>query len=928
MKSYRYIFVGPVQFLLLFIPILAYGQGFLSIPGKDSTLKIFSESPSTKEEVAREKKSKTKKFLIDMRKEGYDIQRSWELLNKGIKLFKASRYNEAINFFDKALHVATIAPKKKHWDDLKKLSNLYTQLIVLVCEAENLLGQAERGIFYLNKFKHNEDKLEAGLVKSQTELASIGMEINIFERLYGKALKEDAPYRDIDRMYELYDELKNKLILLKEAVKRNVFSVYSMLEKAADRPPLSINKISENNEQLPIVDRLLTINEFENTFFWGPVVRQYLDNWDVIEPLKFNFIAPGDGNAACLARINVREGVYDFSYLDELIKLNTAHGYKTDIEVVIDFLPSWFINTNGEEVIIEKETSERIIPNIWHPEVVKLIEMFLSELGKHYRGNPYVLSYEIWNEPHLGTMDVDTALKNKEYSPYFWSAFKNYISEKQTNKNGLRSINNRVSPFTEYDFENFRRHSLADFLNMSVRTLKEADPTHPVMPQTVRRKGMGNRGKDEFLIGRGLWDIYSQHGCSGGKPGIEVEGNWDTLSDGTWNNLVYVYSMNRVFQKILWNDEFIYNGVEARFTKDENVLKAVVERNLWQQLVWGIKGIVFFDLDSSYQDWENFMLNKYLDYEILRPSVGVIPIVIKNANRLKHILFNTRVVTPPVIIIRSSISEILAEPPRSSYRESLKLENFLFTHKYGYFFVQEDSIIDGSEDISKYRVIFLPYTPYFKAEMGERLLEWVKEGGILISMGPAGLYDELEKRNIFLDEILKGKDLAYYSHDDKLWLMTNLGLNDTIDSLKITGEGWRWNVFKKNAPEVFRLKLGNGMVVMTTLPMNDEIKAIEEGILTILKESILEKSCDSDKGDEIELVLREDDTKDRYLFAINMNPAKKINSEIMVSGKYTDVIDLNLHLGGRVPFRYENECIYFETKLSPGEGLAFFLKGK
>src|SRR5439155_22504878 len=156
---------------------------------------------------------------------------------------------------------------------------------------------------------------------------------------------------------------------------------------------------------------------------------------------------------------------------------------------------------------------------------------------------------------------------------------------------------------------------------------------------------------------------------------------------------------------------------------------------------------VFFDFYYDWPAYHNAFLDKDLGHSILRPSACVVPVTKRRALRFNDILMNTEVSTPPIIVLEPTAS-VLNSPPVHpyegfSYHSSVAGKNvhgLLFPKNYPFLYVPEQAVLDGYS-LKQHKVIILPQAPYLRAEITTRLLKWVQQGGTLLSLGVAGIWN-------------------------------------------------------------------------------------------------------------------------------------------------------------------------------------------
>jgi hypothetical protein len=76
---------------------------------------------------------------------------------------------------------------------------------------------------------------------------------------------------------------------------------------------------------------------------------------------------------------------------------------------------------------------------------------------------------------------------------------------------------------------------------------------------------------------------------------------------------------------------------------------------------------------------------------------------------------------------------------------------------------------------------------------------------------------------------------------------------------------------------------------------------------------------------DVDLIPWEDKQGNKYLFVINLNPFKKLETKIKMRGEFKKVIDLAIDGGLPVPAVNQSGFTEFATILEPGQGIIYKL---
>jgi len=802
-------------------------------------------------------------------------------------------------------------PVSRKAPEEKEKAKKYSEAIIFEAKVIDLTSQARRSIMYaegsglLVKKEKNELKALENLLKKIKNELEVNSKVPNFVKMNYEKIKE---------MLEECESLAKKISSSTTGKARKLYPWFSPQPHS---PFIHQNQRSKDEVLNSVI---FTFNHrdaphrktgrFKKTSFFSGS-----GDWGIIAPYNFDFmVAP---LVYCVpAKINVAEGKYDFTPLDRIIAKNAEHGFKTDIIVGLKrYYSDWvrrkygseiedmfFHNAKGEFAV---HSGPRSKLNIWNEKARKYMFDYVTALGKYYRDNPNVGCYEVCNEPAIvsGTGPAG-------YSKSAKHAFRRYLERKYVT---IQKLNERwgadydsfqqivppdnLMPPKEqrlvppiYDFQKFRRDSFIDYFDELIKALQKADPNHAVVSQfLVRLKLKGKRvfkGLDFLGLASLDWDILGVHDWPAKPAAVD---------------LAYTYSINRYTNHALWNDEFIWTAREgfspkfrratARFfkrrekansSKNATMMKAVTERNIWRHFAWGKRGLTFFNLDESFPGWNNSLINISSGNKIMKYCTGVIPVVNNKIRRIKHILFATEITDQNIRILYPSTSIMVASPFATSTDHAERFCHWLLTNHYVPFIVPEECVLDGREDMSRCKVMIIPYATHVPSGLSEKLLEWVKNGGVLISLGPIGVYNQYGKRyrNNFMSEAF-GK------------------------MVKVS--------------KTLTAKYGKGKVIVAPVRNTNELIGYIEREVAALRLV----DCDSK---DVELLLRNDKEENSYLFVINLKPEKAIETEVWVKGEFNRIVDLCIDGGMPVPGRFELGKTKFTLNQRPGECVFYALK--
>ena len=273
---------------------------------------------------------------------------------------------------------------------------------------------------------------------------------------------------------------------------------------------------------------------YGSQYFRPPFPRK--DCWvrdiTTMEAMKFNCIKLW----AVWNAIEKTSGVFDFSDLDELVALSKDHNLQVIINLIPEGAPYW--TYTGESEDLYATADGQTVPyggpaNIptagWpgrcmdDPAFSAMVMNFISKTASHYATNDAVISFDVWNEPHLEPM-YDYRSNMLCYCKHSRLAFTSYLKSKYKDLESLgnawyRSYTDwdQVQPPTRFgtypdmiDWRSFWLGNLQYWLQQRVRACRTAAPLKPVQTHVAYSGILGNKLTgglcnelgDEFLLAR------------------------------------------------------------------------------------------------------------------------------------------------------------------------------------------------------------------------------------------------------------------------------------------------------------------------------------------------------------------------------------------------------------------------------------------
>jgi hypothetical protein len=489
-----------------------------------------------------------------------------------------------------------------------------------------------------------------------------------------------------------------------------------------------------------------------------------------------------------------------------------------------------------------------------------------------------------------------------------------------------------------YEFEKWRKDTYASHFKRIYDTFKKNDPFHPVVtsPRLNFMNGPTGYGLDVLKLGQTV-DIMEQH-------------------DGTWgtHDEVYIYSLAHYLEKTIGRFEHIWNQPEGWHNPTEDQSSCAGERNIWRSIAWG--RTVFFmygawdtfsgnTSDGTYNSTAgNYFLVPQVNLTILRYGIGFVPHLKNKLYRINDVFLRTKVVKPDIAILQPSVATINAWPQSGPARAAINFHDILYKKNYNHFFVPEELLLNGQEELNNFKVLCIPYGTHFPHDLEKKIMGWIQSGGLLIATAPFGIYNEYGVPDGKLWNTIFGEDLKVshvgvthaqsLQHEklrDLLW-EEYAGHRFMQDDLYV----WKFVGYENNKDIKIRISQGDFAVLETkygkgrVLVTSDCWKSDEAHELLIdIVGSVCQRPAFYEGSGNAEVVLRAAPGNDKYKYLVVLNPdsSETINGRIVFAGQIEQVCDLAAGPGGcPIPISTLDYKTTWPVHLEPGEGTVYRLK--
>lgn len=544
------------------------------------------------------------------------------------------------------------------------------------------------------------------------------------------------------------------------------------------------------------------------------------------------------------------------------------------------FLPKWFVNKHKDEDIFltsqnGKMNRERTYygaayANYRNPKFRAMFLDFIRQLAEHYRHDDRFLFYMLGWEDYW-TLRVDGKTRLPGYSPSARAMFQAHLQDKyktianlnrqwKTGYAGFDAIeppdDPNIKPLPHatplwYEFQNFRLDSYTKWLADIYRTVKQADPTKPVLhDDSMYMRNMQGFWKFDNKCA----DIYSFH-----------SGDYDMM-------LVYMNSMKRHYGCGLANMESNWSYY-AYDKNDERITRAAVKRYVYELAMRGVYTQPWWSAVASGVAYSIHCVwfNPRYDFTTLRYGLSAIPVARAKLQMVESAVLNSTIIQPRIALLEPTTTVInIFATPHPVISEMLTCHRRLFAPEtnYHYEFLPEALIIRDANKLKGYDVVVLPYAIYFPPGLSDVLETFVRNGGTLVAIGPFGVYDQFGFEDGTLMRKLVGQVHGEGKTDVRQWKLQG---NDDDVQLVVK-------------------PFGKGKVIFMNRSLARTMSMKKAELDKLLADATSRRAWCLDN--KFALLVREDKSGVRYLCALNTDLESCAEDTVVVEGRYVMPIDI------------------------------------
>lgn len=473
-----------------------------------------------------------------------------------------------------------------------------------------------------------------------------------------------------------------------------------------------------------------------------------------IKTLGFNSVKTWVEWAHC----EPREGEFHFENLKLLFDLAKEVGLKVVIQVYAESAPEWvgkkfpdglFEAQNGYKIRSQVDPGYCVDDQGVRDAMIK----FYEEAAKIVVQYPNFYCWDVWSEPHIIQWGRPGWIPDDSYCfcPSSQERFRLWLKKKygtleKLNSSWYRTFVNwedveapvfgTILTYTDFmDWREFNAIKMAEDLRMRYDAVRKIDKTHVISshasPVSLFSSPVGS-AENDFLMSEQV-DFYglSQY------PKHNLPGDWRP-----WSYMIssdFSYSANKK------NGGYYVGEFQAGYgTVGLNVGDPVTQDDqriwAWSSLATGAKGIfvyAYYPMTSGYESGGYGLIN--LDGTVTNRAVelGKIAHFIDENTAL---FVQSKPVKPEIALVYNPLSQMVGKSTWDGSEQSGRDGHINSLIGYYRFFESQNIPVDfiflndlEKSDMSKYKLVILPYSLMFKQEAADGLKAYVNQGGHILA---------------------------------------------------------------------------------------------------------------------------------------------------------------------------------------------------
>jgi beta-galactosidase len=451
------------------------------------------------------------------------------------------------------------------------------------------------------------------------------------------------------------------------------------------------------------------------------------------------------------ARLEPHEGQWDFAWLDQVINLLGSNGIAVDLATSTATVPQWLALEHPEILPVDRD-GKTFWPGArqhWRPTspTYRHYEIELvKHLARHYKDNPYIVSWHIGNEYGCHNLydfsdDANRAFQqwcrarygtieavNRAWGTDFWS-------QRLTSFDQImvpRWVNGFQNPGRQLDFCRFSSDAEIACERAEAAVLTQITPDIPFTTNFMVSGGAGT-GIDYDKFGTAVNFVSNDHYFTPGVNHFDELAYSAALVDGMARKMPWLL-MEHSTSAVNWR------GINYRMRPGE------MERDSFTHLAFGADGILYFQWRQSQAGAEKY-------HSAMLPHAGensqIYRDVCQQGKDLQTVadagILTSRVKKSDIAIIFDNESAWALHQETSPSRKLAE-----FTEPMSWFRALADDgvtadVVPLHGPWSEYKAIVIPNMYLMDQEFADRVREFVRAGGTAFVTYMSGIADRTDR---------------------------------------------------------------------------------------------------------------------------------------------------------------------------------------
>lgn len=618
-------------------------------------------------------------------------------------------------------------------------------------------------------------------------------------------------------------------------------------------------------------------------------------------------------------------GEPDFSNITEMCDTLESYGYRGTFAMLpfgqhdVLWAPEWFMARHADDPDVRKVSWDGLQGrdstyyglNFYHPAVREMIRDSLTRVAGFVKNEPRVFFYETAQEayPYFG---ANGGRRQTGYGPSALAEFHRWLEAEYTTVESLNrewgtgyasfdAIEPPPDRFAQPDreitplvaeFERFIENGYIDYLKLIYESVRAGDTTRPVASRHSALLTAINGARIFETC-----DVLSYHRRA---PDMQVMNQY--------LNSLSRYNGNKPLGYL---EDFWGTQEESDRITDERAQRRGLEKHVSRAFAWGrtlqMKWYAYTSGSYIFTYNGNWFDPRY-DVLTMRYCAPALKVALDRGRNLDWVLTHSTIPQLRVAVWQPSASMRTQRRMGLSSGEIFAIHQTIYRAGFPCEIIPEEYFADGRAALSEFDVVFLPCAEYLSEEHQRRLVDYVRGGGTLIATEPPGVRDELTRPSGALLREAWG--------------------TETVEADPETNE-WRFDIPGGTAlpgTSLISVKVGQGEALLSPVGLGRAVSSAEAqaALLDLLAERVERDAWCEDAG--FELVMRETEDGERYLFALNPSADERVSDRVRLAGDVRAATDVSVEGGYPVPVVRAGEDAVVTLTLGPGEMAVLWLQ--